>query len=200
VYDRNSKRSPDQRYDTFAWLDRSNGGRVWELAVPDGRYEVFVVAGDPNRYDSTFRLEVEGILAVDGIARRNTRWLAGLVTVDVHDGRLTLRSGSGARNNKVCFLDLTQLAAGAGTAQLMSEGVPSVRLVTPAPAGPQRLHLSGIPGTRYRLQASSDFSEWSDMLLLQLNRAEFEMLDPDSIEEPLRFYRLLEDGGIGGAQ
>jgi hypothetical protein len=38
------------------------------------------------------------------------------------------------------------------------------------------------------------------MLLLQLNRAEFEMLDPDSIEEPLRFYRLLEDGGIGGAQ
>jgi hypothetical protein len=200
MYDRNSQRSPDQRYDTLAWLDRSNGGRVWELAVPNGRYEVFAVAGDPKRYDSTFRLEVEGTLAVSGTARSSTRWFSGLVTVDVNDGRLTLRSGAGARNNKVCFLEVTRLSTGTAAAQLTTENAPSVGLATVGTGGHKRLLISGRPGTRLRLQASPDLADWSDMLLLQLNRPEFELLDPDSGEEPVRFYRLFEDGDVVDGQ
>src|SRR5829696_4299485 len=44
--DRNSTRSPDQRYDTFAQM-QVGGNFTWELAVPVGTYNVKLTAGDP---------------------------------------------------------------------------------------------------------------------------------------------------------
>jgi glucose/arabinose dehydrogenase len=107
--DRNAKNSPDQRYDTFNSLQgAANPDAVWEIAVPNGTYNVHVVAGDPSYFDSVFRINVEGVLTITGTPNTATRWIEGTQTVTVSDGKLTVRSGAGASNNKVCFIDITQ--------------------------------------------------------------------------------------------
>jgi hypothetical protein len=44
---------------------------------------------------------------VNGTPSTTTRWLEGTSTVTVTDGRLTIRSGAGASNNKICFVEIT---------------------------------------------------------------------------------------------
>jgi hypothetical protein len=80
---------------------------IWEIAVINGTYRVRVVSGDPGTFDSVFRTTVEGVLTVSGTPTTSTRWIEGTQTVTVTDGRLTIRSGSGASNNKICFVDIT---------------------------------------------------------------------------------------------
>jgi hypothetical protein len=102
---RNSSSSPDPRYDTLNHMQKG-GTYTWEIAVPNGDYHVFVVAGDANFTDSVYRINVEGVLAVDGTPTSSQRWLEGSVTVTVTDGRLTVSNASGAKNNKICFIDI----------------------------------------------------------------------------------------------
>jgi len=54
-----------------------------------------------------FRTTVEGVLTVNGTPSTSTRWIEGTSTVAVTDGRLTIRSAANARNNKICFVELT---------------------------------------------------------------------------------------------
>jgi glucose/arabinose dehydrogenase len=106
--DRNAANSPDQRYDTLTHLQKpAYPDAIWEIALPNGSYSVRVVSGDASNFDSVFRMTVEGVLAVNGTPTTSTRWIEGTVTVTVSDGRLTIRSGSGASNNKICFVDIT---------------------------------------------------------------------------------------------
>jgi PA14 domain len=106
--DRNASGSQDQRYDTLAHLQRpALPDAVWEIAVPNGAYVVRVVSGDASYFDSVFRTTVEGTLTVNGTPTTSTRWIEGTSTVTVSDGRLTIRSGAGASNNKICFVDIT---------------------------------------------------------------------------------------------
>jgi hypothetical protein len=110
--DRDSGNSPDQRYDTFIHLQKPNvcgGSCTWEIALPNGTYQVRVVAGDATAIDSVFRLNVEGVLVIDGTPTRSQRWLDNTATVTVSDGRLTLSNASGAQNNKVNFIEITPL-------------------------------------------------------------------------------------------
>src|SRR5262245_46127413 len=55
----------DQRYDTFIHT-QAFGTRTWEVDVPNGLYTVHVVAGDPSYYDSVYKINVEGVLTVNG--------------------------------------------------------------------------------------------------------------------------------------
>jgi hypothetical protein len=106
--DRNAANSPDQRYDTLTHLQKAAyPDAIWEIAVPNGSYSVRVVSGDAANIDSVFRTTVEGVLTVSGTPTTATRWIEGTSTVTVTDGRLTIRSGSGASNNKLCFVDIT---------------------------------------------------------------------------------------------
>jgi glucose/arabinose dehydrogenase len=107
--DRNAANSPDQRYDTLTHFQKTaNPDAVWEIAVPNGNYTVRIVSGDALNFDSVFRATVEGVLTVSGTPTTSARWIEGTSTVTVTDGRLTIRSGSGASNNKICFVDITQ--------------------------------------------------------------------------------------------
>lgn len=106
VRDRNSALSPDQRYDTLAYM-QLNGSYSWEIAVPNGTYTVRVVAGDPTAYGSVYKINVENVLTVDGTPTSANRWIEGTQTVSVIDGRLTVTSASGASNNKLCFIEIT---------------------------------------------------------------------------------------------
>jgi hypothetical protein len=95
--DCNSTLSPDQRYDTLAYLQRpANPDAFWEIAVPNGTYVVHAVAGDAAYFNITYRIAIEGVVVVDGTSNSATRWIEGTSTVTVSDGRLTLRSGAGA--------------------------------------------------------------------------------------------------------
>lgn len=104
--ERNSSRSPDQRYDTLNHMQKS-GSASWQLAVPNGTYTVRIVSGDAQHIDSTYRINVEGVLAINGKPTTSARWIDRTVTVTVSDGRLTITNATGAVNNKICFVDIT---------------------------------------------------------------------------------------------
>jgi len=95
--------SPDERYDTLSHMQKYDQ-LTWEIAVPEGVYTVHVVAGDPGYTDSTYRIEVEGVLAVDATPSWPRRWWEASVSVLVTDGRLTIGNAAGSYNNKLCFL------------------------------------------------------------------------------------------------
>jgi DNA-binding beta-propeller fold protein YncE len=144
--DRNSGLSPDQRYDTLNHLQKpSNPDAVWEIVVPNGSYEVFVVSGDAGATDGVFRMNVEGVLTVDGTPTSSNRWIEGTSTVTVSDGRLTVRSASGAVNNKICFIDITPLAP--SVTVNVSAPVPNTSEATGTPPGIVRLARTGSTAT-----------------------------------------------------
>src|SRR5205823_4712920 len=96
---------PEQRYDTFIHT-QAYGVRTWEAAVPNGQYTVHLVAGDPSFYDSVYKINVEGVLTVNGTPTGAKRFIEGTQTVTVSDGRLTISNASGASNNKIAFLEI----------------------------------------------------------------------------------------------
>jgi probable HAF family extracellular repeat protein len=104
--DRNAAGSLDQRYDTFNHLQKPAGATRWELAVPNGRYLVHVVAGDPSAVDSTYRLTVEDQPAVSGTPNATQHWFEGTLIVAVSDGRLTIANGPAAVNDKLDYVDV----------------------------------------------------------------------------------------------
>ena len=111
--DQDSSRSPDQRYDTFNLLRQ---GHRWAMRVPDGRYRVRVVAGDPDASGERFRIDVEGSRIIDGRTTTSTHWLDGTGTLDVTDGILTIKPGAGSNGNKLAFVEITGIDDGSTTA------------------------------------------------------------------------------------
>jgi hypothetical protein len=106
--DRNAANSPDQRYDTFELMQApTSPSAVWELLVPNGTYTVRVVAGDPIGSTGSYRIDVDGVEVVSGTPTLSTHWFDGTASVTVSDNRLTVTSGSGAVNNKICFIDIS---------------------------------------------------------------------------------------------
>jgi hypothetical protein len=108
---RNHRRSPDEIYDTFNHLQR-DGDFVWEIALPNGRYLVRIVAGDPAYFDSTFKIQAEDVLVLSGVPDKASYWLEGSAILDVRDGRLTLRSASDAYNNKIVYVEIVTATTG----------------------------------------------------------------------------------------
>lgn len=106
VVDRNSSRSADQRYDTLAMM-QTGGAFSWEMAVPAGSYNVRIVAGDPDAFNSSLRISAEGILIINGNTKNNSRWIDATGIVNVGDGRLNVTNAAGAQNNKICFIEIT---------------------------------------------------------------------------------------------
>ena len=102
--DRNNALSPDQRYDTLAQTQRG-GNFFWELAVPNGRYGVTLVMGDPSFTDSVYAASIEGVLTTPVTPTSTRRWTEQFRIVNVTDGRLTIRNATGAVNNKFAFVE-----------------------------------------------------------------------------------------------
>ncbi len=108
--ERNNPASPDKRYDTTILMQKA-GNKRWEMAVPDGTYQVHLVAGDANYFDSTYDITAEGHTILSGVPSTSNRWIEATVSVTVSDGRLTIDNGPTGVNNRICFVDIT--AAGA---------------------------------------------------------------------------------------
>jgi hypothetical protein len=140
---RDSSRSKDQRYDTLVHMQR-NGSHNWEIAVPDGTYNVHIVSGDSDYYDSAFRIDAEGQRVVSGTPTSSNRWVEGSKSVTVTDGRLTITNGSGAVNNKIDYIDIAQ------TSGSTSSGSSSTTLTIP-PASPTSLSASSASSSSIKL-------------------------------------------------
>ena len=94
----------DERYDTINHLSKS-GDRTWEIAVAEGQYEVFLVAGDPSYTDQINTIDIEGTVVDDPDGADNFDEF--LETVSVTDGRLTIAPAPGSSNAKVAFVHVT---------------------------------------------------------------------------------------------
>jgi uncharacterized delta-60 repeat protein len=103
---RGNAASPDFRFDTFNHMQKSGADRKWEIAVPNGMYQVTLTAGDPNATDSVYRINLEGQLALSGTPSGDVHWFTRTTNVIVTDGKLTVSNGAGAVNNKLAFIDI----------------------------------------------------------------------------------------------
>jgi hypothetical protein len=110
----------DQRYDTLVHFDDENypTDRSWNISVPNGRYRVAVVMGDPVYTDQTNDVEVEGVLLPDPDPKDTYEWSGSYeydnwdrytTVVDVADGRLTIEPTGGSYNAKLAFVHVTGL-------------------------------------------------------------------------------------------
>jgi len=103
----------DQRYATINHMQKS-GDDTWEIAVPNGTYDVDVVFGDPDYADQVNHMNVEGVLLNDPDGEDNFDEHFD-VRVIVSDGKLTvapnLSSPNIAVNAKICYLDINSYIA-----------------------------------------------------------------------------------------
>lgn len=110
--DRQNRLSADQRYDTLIHMQsRGEAPRSWELAVPNGRYIVRVVAGDPSYLDGRMQIGAEETTVIDFTPTASARWMDRTVTLEVIDGRLTLHNLPDAVANKLCFVEVSSTSA-----------------------------------------------------------------------------------------
>jgi hypothetical protein len=99
--------SPDKRYDTLNHLQKPlPAGRVWEIEIPNGTYQVHSVGGDPSNVDSVIQNDIEGVLTSTYTPVAPAYWGEFTNIVTVEDGRLTLTSGPSASNNKIAFIEI----------------------------------------------------------------------------------------------
>ncbi len=105
--DRDNSRSPNQAFDTLNHMQKPGGSGLWGINVPNGSYNVRLVAGDAENFDSDYRMNVENTPALAGVPSANNPWIEGRVTVNVTDGRIEISNGAGAVNNKIAFLEIT---------------------------------------------------------------------------------------------
>lgn len=105
--ERNSTNSADKRYDTLIHLQKSSN-LTWEVTVPNGRYTVHAVAGDPGYTDSRHELLAETAPLVSGRPASDRLWVEGAAEVVVGDGRLTIANAPEGVNNKLCFLEIAE--------------------------------------------------------------------------------------------
>jgi uncharacterized delta-60 repeat protein len=124
-------------YNTFNHMQKPGGGTRWEIAVPNGIYEVKLAAGDPQNTDSVYRMNLEGQLALSGTPANQVRWFESTTRVQVSDGRLTLSNGAGAVNNKIAFLEIRPAAPGAAAGPVTANVPVSLPRVTPGQLNPR---------------------------------------------------------------
>ena len=140
----------DQRLDTFIHMQfpasavSSTAVRTpaaWELAVADGMYDVTMSVGDAAaNYDSTHRINAEGVLAIGPfVPASSTRFASATRRVSVSDGRLTIDARGGA-NTK---LDYVEVAPAPDPGDTTPPAPPSGLAAT---AGDARVALSWTAG------------------------------------------------------
>jgi hypothetical protein len=151
---KDSSLSRDQRYDTFNHMQRS-GNRTWNIAVPDGTYNVHIVSGDAGYYDSAFRVAAEGKTVVNGNPTSSNRWVEGTQSITVTDGKLTISNASGASNNKIDFIDITQTSSSTSNPQAPDGATVTDPSKPYAPLSPSNLSVSSASSTSLNLK-------WSD--------------------------------------
>lgn len=103
--DRNA--NPDQRLDTVIQFHQ---GQTWEIALPNGIYQVTVAIGDAG-FSTTQSLYAEGAAWWESEATAANDFRLQTQIVHVRDGRLTLDQGTaGEKATRINYLEITRSA------------------------------------------------------------------------------------------
>lgn len=181
--ERNLPLSPDKRFDTLNHMQQA-GSRIWEVGLSNGTYTVLLVAGDPGFTNSVYKINVEGLLTVDGMPTDNQPWFFGTRTVTVADGRLTVSSAPGATNNKICFVEIVGAPVASGT-----DAPPRLTFLRRDGNGWAYLALDGQAGRNYVVEASSNLTYWYPLTLLQQLDMSVTYIDKNAASASQCFYR-----------
>lgn len=110
AYDHDLPQSPNQLLDTHIHMQRLQVEDYWEIELPNGNYHVRLVAGDykPDNW-GYYRFDVEDVRLI-----HSNGWINGQVidqegVIEVADGRLTVKKGEGASNNRISFIEITPI-------------------------------------------------------------------------------------------
>ncbi|MHC4875231.1 MAG: FAD-dependent oxidoreductase [Planctomycetota bacterium] len=76
---------------------------IWELALPDGRYQVTVCVGDSGHEQTGQNVTIEGVAALRVIDTVAGEWHETSVVVEVTDGRLTVEIGLPDSSSNTCL-------------------------------------------------------------------------------------------------
>ena len=122
---------PDLRLATFVHMQGNNvpgfngvaSPGAWELAVPNGTYNVSVTVGDDANRDSTHQIQVEGQAAIAAFTPTSSLHATASKVVSVADGRLTV-DAIGGTNTKIDYVTVQTTTSGSSN--------PSVRSSSPA--------------------------------------------------------------------
>jgi hypothetical protein len=109
--DRNSAMSPDELHDDFIRLQKANSPNAsWQIAVPNGTYEVHILTGDPGAINSVYSLNVNGVNVLTATPNSLNVWVEATKTITVTGGVITVTNGVGASNNKIDAIDIIPVA------------------------------------------------------------------------------------------
>ena len=100
----------DRRYDTLVHMATDlaiTDVAFWEIAVPNGTYKVNLVLGDSRYVDQVNNVMLEGVVLNDPDGEDHFDMYYD-VTVEVTDGRLTLKQAPGGHNVKLCFIEISE--------------------------------------------------------------------------------------------
>jgi hypothetical protein len=78
---------------------------TWEVALPNGAYQIAVVAGGPGAV-TVQSVSAEGAALVFGLPTDYAPWVKGAAKVTVLDGKLTLTNTAGTAGNWLCYVDI----------------------------------------------------------------------------------------------
>ena len=111
AHDRNDKTSPDELHDSLIHMQASSDPNAsWKIAVPNGVYRIHLVTGDPDFTDSYYKINVNGVLAINGKPDAHHHWFEDAITITVTDGFIVVSNAKGAVNNKIDGIDIVQVS------------------------------------------------------------------------------------------
>ncbi len=190
AYTRENREIADRR---LATLCRFRSGGVWEIAVPNGTYDVTVAIGD-GEFPSTHTIKAEGTVFWSGQALAAGQFVNRTLAVTVSDGRLTIDQGSGA--HEATRIDYVLIAA-AATLPAAPSGLTAL---SPSPSSVELRwldHSSTESGFQLRRSTNADFS--ASVLLATLSPDITSHLDGGLTAGMAYFYRVRSIGAAGNS-
>jgi hypothetical protein len=93
---------------------------------------------------------------------------------------------------RVHATNLLGASLGTGVSFTWSSSRPQLTTRSASPGQPFKLHFAAAAGQTYQVQQSSDLLHWSALgTAVESSSGNFEFSDPDSANQPRRFYRLI---------
>jgi hypothetical protein len=91
--------------DTFVF---TTGTGSWKMVLPNGTYDVRVVAGDATAAQGPHRIVVEGVTALNGVTTTAGQFAAATVHVTVLDGKLDVVLGGAGGTTVINLLEIVE--------------------------------------------------------------------------------------------
>lgn len=175
AYTRDRNTSADAIHDTFVGFGMDGVDRKWEVAVPNGTYNVSLTAGDASYIDSKYGLAVEGKTILTGTPTNSNHWFDASGTVTVTDGKLTLTNAGGSYNNKIAALSYSLTSTTTGGTTTTKPTAPNWISAISNSANQATVKWNDLANNEsgYIIQRSTDANNWTEAARVGANITSF---------------------------